>query len=365
MRIDLPPSPRILVVVLQRLGDVLLSTPLIRSLKRAWPEARIDALVFADTAGILAANPDITNVIAMPARPNLMQSLRVAARIFGRYDLSISTQAGDRPTFFACIGGGVRVAPVERRLSGHLKNFFLRRSVSVGPKIHRVREVLRLAEVLGIEPVGQVVTPDPVVAPIQPTRQYAVLHPAPMFRYKEWTADGWRALAQALVARGLEVVVTGGPAARERAYLDEISAEITADVIRQDGCLDWRQLTALLAGARLYVGPDTSVTHLAAATGCATVALFGPTDPILWGPWPAGGLKSAWSEAAQIQRRENVWLVQEPLPCVPCQQEGCERSLGSYSRCLDQMPLGRVLDTINQVLSEPFEQGGVSARTSL
>jgi len=43
-------------------------------------------------------------------------------------------------------------------------------------------------------------------------------------------------------------------------------------------------------GARLYVGPDTSVTHLAAASGCPTIALFGPTDPRLWGPWPEHGL---------------------------------------------------------------------------
>ena len=49
--------PRILVVTLRRIGDVLLTTPLIRSLRRAWPEAAIDALVFADTAGILGAIP--------------------------------------------------------------------------------------------------------------------------------------------------------------------------------------------------------------------------------------------------------------------------------------------------------------------
>jgi heptosyltransferase-3 len=59
---------RILVVALRRLGDVLLITPLIRSLKRAWPEATIDALVFEGTEGILAGNPDLAEIIAMPAR---------------------------------------------------------------------------------------------------------------------------------------------------------------------------------------------------------------------------------------------------------------------------------------------------------
>ncbi|MGZ8331353.1 MAG: glycosyltransferase family 9 protein, partial [Rhodoplanes sp.] len=59
IRLDLPPRPRILVVVLRRLGDVLLATPLMRSLRRAWPDARIEALVFAGTEGILAGNPDL------------------------------------------------------------------------------------------------------------------------------------------------------------------------------------------------------------------------------------------------------------------------------------------------------------------
>ena len=50
---------RILVISLRRIGDLLLTTPLIRSLRRAWPDSEIDVLVFANTAGILAGNPDI------------------------------------------------------------------------------------------------------------------------------------------------------------------------------------------------------------------------------------------------------------------------------------------------------------------
>ena len=56
-----------------------------------------------------------------------------------------------------------------------------------------------------------------------------------------------------------------------------------------DGILTWAELAGLIAAAKVYVGPDTSVTHLAAATGAMTVALYGPTDPRRWGPWPLGG----------------------------------------------------------------------------
>ncbi|MGH6683527.1 MAG: glycosyltransferase family 9 protein, partial [Pseudolabrys sp.] len=176
-------------------------------------------------------------------------------------------------------------------------------------------------------------------------------HAAPMFRYKQWTIDGWRELAAALSARGLEVIATGGPAEAERNYLNEIWNPAGVAVRRADGQLSWPHLTALLSKARVYIGPDTSVTHLAAAVGCPTVALFGPTDPRRWGPWPIGGLESIWAAAGTVQHRGNVWLVQNALPCTPCQLEGCERRLGSHSQCLDELPPAQVIAAVDQALA--------------
>src|SRR5215510_6568549 len=156
-RIELPPRPRILVVALRRLGDVLLTTPLIRSIRRAWPDATIDVLVFADTTGILEGNPDVDRVIAMPMRPTLLQSLALAARLFKRYHLAVSTQSGDRPTFFALLAGRDHaglVWPGER-----MKRRLLGRSVTAGEGVHRVEEMLCLADALGIARFGEVVAP--------------------------------------------------------------------------------------------------------------------------------------------------------------------------------------------------------------
>jgi heptosyltransferase-3 len=347
-RLDLPLRPRILVVCLRRLGDVLLTTPLIRSLRRAWPDAAIDALVFTDTAGILRGNPDLNAIVAMPERPTMAQSLALAARLFRKYDLAVSTQLGDRPTFFAFIAGRVRVGPIEPN-GGGLKRLVYRRALPIERGVHRVEENLRLADLLGIARVPDVVCPRYADAGTMPAGPYAVIHAAPMFRYKQWSKTGWRELAGALVARGLSVVATGGPAEAERRYLDEVWNG--APVTRLDGRLDWAQLAGALSKAQVYVGPDTSVTHLAAAAGCATVALYGPTDPRLWGPWPAGGLQSSWAAAGTMQNRGNVWLVQNPLPCMPCQLEGCERWLGSYSACLDEMAPAQVIAAVDQALA--------------
>jgi heptosyltransferase-3 len=348
-RLDLTAEPRILVVALRRLGDVLLTTPLIRSLRRAWPRARIEALVFADTAGILDGNPDLDAVIATPANPSAAQTLRLGARLLRRYDLAVSTQSGDRPTGFAIVAGRASVAPVADNANGRIKRALLTRSIAVQPGLHRVEDILRLADVLGIARVPEIVCPR-AAALDAPAGAYAVIHAAPMFRYKQWTAAGWRDIAAALAARGLTVIATGGPAAAEHTYLDEVWAGTA--VMRCDGQLSWPQLAGLLARASVYVGPDTSVTHLAAAAGCPAVAIYGPTDPRLWGPWPAGGMDDVWAAASTLQRRGNVWLVQNPLPCMPCQLEGCERRLDSDSQCLVELPAANVLAALDQALAE-------------
>jgi heptosyltransferase III len=356
--VDLPPRPRILVIALRRLGDVLFATSLTASLRRAYRDAVVDVLVFEGTAGILAGNPDIDRVVTMPQRSSAWQSLMLALRLAKRYDLAVSTQSGDRPTLFALIAGRRHVGPVDGGSRGALRRRALWRSVGPQPGSHRLEDMLRLADAIGIARVERLVCPGGIAPdggetpPLQDdtAEDYAVIHAAPMFQYKRWTVDGWRAVAASLLARGLKVVATGGPGAEERAFLDHIWGPLPA-VVRKDGQLSWPRLAGLLTGARLFVGADTSVTHLAAATGCPTIALFGPTDPRQWGPVPAGGLDPMWDRAGTIQRRNNVWLVQHPLPCLPCQQEGCERHIASYSKCLDELPPAQVLEAANAALA--------------
>jgi heptosyltransferase-3 len=101
----LPPEPRILVIAMRRLGDVLLTTPLVRSLKRGLPGARIDMLVFRGTEGMLAGNPDVDGVRTVATRPTPAETYALIKLLRRKYDLAISTQTGDRPTFLAFVAG--------------------------------------------------------------------------------------------------------------------------------------------------------------------------------------------------------------------------------------------------------------------
>ena len=173
---------RILVVALRRLGDVLLTTPLTRSLMRAYPDAAIDVLVFEGTQGILAGNPDIANVITMAERLGAIASFAMLRKLWRRYDLAISTQSGDRPTFYAWTAGRQSAGLVEGEgMLARVKRFMLTHPVEIVSNTHRVREVLRLAEALSIAPVAELVAPRGESSPgAVPTRPYAVIHAAPM-----------------------------------------------------------------------------------------------------------------------------------------------------------------------------------------
>lgn len=347
----LPPNPRVLVIVMRRLGDVLLATPLVRSLRLGLPGARVDVLAFRGTEGMLAGNPDVDRVITLAQRPSVGEMVRLIATLWRRYDLAVSTQTGDRPTFLAYVAGRRRAGLTVARGGGAWwKRRLLDHPVGSAPGDHRVVELLRLAGALGVAPRPELVAPTSKSAVARPEGRYAVLHANPMYRFRRWTDDGWRALAQALAARGLAVLATGGPDPAERAYLDRLWGPLDAVVERLDGKLDWPQLASLIGGAAVFVGPDTSMTHLAAASGCPTVAIYGPAGPHLIGPWPVGGLKLPWARTGTVQHRSNVWVVQHPLPCQPCENLGCERHFESYSRCLDELSATEVLVAVDAAL---------------
>jgi len=309
----------------------------------------VEALVFAGTEGILQGNPDLSAVITLPQRATARESLLLLRRLWRRYDLALSAQTGDRPVTAAWSAGRQSAGLVEADgVSAAVKKFALDRSSVTDRLRHRVLDVLALADLLGIAPLAELVCPAGEVRhDLIPAQPFAVVHASPMFVYKRWTVDGWRQLAAALRERGLRTVVTGADA--DRSYLDDVWSG--RDVVRLDGKLAWPELAAMIKAARVYVGPDTAITHLAAAAATPTVALYGPSDPRVWGPWPVGGLARPWAASGTIQRRGNVWLVQNPQDCLPCQQEGCERRLDSYSLCLDELTVNQVMSAVDQALA--------------
>ena len=358
-----PPPRSALVVSLRFLGDALLTTPLVHALKQRHPQCQVDALVFRGTEGVFAGNPDLRCVIGVPERPSRSELRAILRALWRRYDLAVVTQPGTRPHLFGWAAGRYRVGLVPSEPGkAWWKKWLAHRHAPFDGAEARVLENQRLTSLLGIDAAPVVVAPSAGEDAAQSsahvgfdvTRQpFAVVHAAPRWVYKRWTDDGWRSLIAALARRGLRVVMTGGPGDAERGYLDRILAGTDpAGCVRIDGRLSFGQTADLLRHARLYVGPDTATTHLAAACGTPTLALYGPTDPRIWGPWPARDGRR-YERVAPLQRRGNVALLQNPaFACVPCQLEGCERHRESASACLDELPVQRVLDAARHLLGD-------------
>lgn len=342
-----------LVIVTRRIGDVVLATPLIRSVARAWPRAAIDALVFDGTQGALTAHPDLRRVLAVPERPGVAQHIGFLLRIARRYDVALSLVPGDRPTLYAFVAGRRRAGLLLDTPRQRWKRALLDRWVPFdGRDTHTVRIHLAIATALGIPAGGEIEVRwspgdeqevDALVGGPQ-APPLAVLHAYPKFNYKMWHRDGWADLARALAARGCRVVLTGGGEPAERDYVDDIAQRMPPGTLNAAGRLSFAASACLVSRAAVYVGPDTALTHVAAALGTPTVALFGPTDPVKWGPWPRGHApdENPWRRCGS-QRVGNVTLLQGTQFCVPCLHEGCGRSITSFSDCLQQVPASRVI----------------------
>src|SRR5665811_757506 len=96
---------RVLVIVTRRIGDVLLATPLIRTIREAWPKTSIDVLVYKNTEGVIVNNPDIEKIITIDEDSTIGSDINPILKIFRRYDISFCTLAGDRQVFYAWLAG--------------------------------------------------------------------------------------------------------------------------------------------------------------------------------------------------------------------------------------------------------------------
>ena len=364
---------RIVVVVTRQIGDVLLTTPLLNAARARWPAARIDVLGLAGTLDVLAGQPAVSSCIDIGPTRSLRERLALLRRLWRRWDLALIAEASDRAHLLGLIAAPVRAGLVpQTKAHAWWKRPLLRHAVTVAGIADRhiaAEKVALLAPWFADAPAPVVTTPAARALPEALERDLreapVVVHVPSMWRYKQWPLAHYAEVVRALLDDGRQVVLTGGPDAADRAKVAEL-AGLAGPPRLIDACgqLDFGQLAGLLARAALYIGPDTSVTHLAAAAGVPVIALFGPTDPTRWGPIGTGpGARPFIRIADGTQRRGQVVLLQGPGDCVPCGRAGCEDHRDSASACLEAIAPERVLAEARRVL-DGRERDGAPADAS-
>ena len=346
---------RALIVKLRHHGDVLLASPVFSALKRAAPQAEIDALVYSETRDMLLLHPAISRLFEIDrAWKSQAPGRRAAAewRLFSalrarRYDLIIHLTDHSRGAWLArLLGAPYAVAPDYPEKPRWWRASFTHRVPQAGLR-HTVEFNLDALRRIGIQPGpadrALILVPGEqaqsraaalLVENRLVDKGFILLHPGSRWQFKCWPAERFAALMDEMHRRGERLVLTAAPDQPEFELIAEIHRRTQAPFIDLAGQLTLKALAALCARARLFIGVDSAPMHIAAAMGTPVVALFGPSGEAEWRPW---------------MTRHRV-VVSAEHPCRPCGNDGCGG--GKLSECLTTLPVESVLAAIDSLLAQ-------------
>ena len=337
---------RALVVKLRHHGDVLLAAPVLSVLKAHSPAIEVDALVYDDTAPMLAGHPALARLHTVGRRwrsLGALARLRHEKALFGelrarRYDLLVHLDNQARGAWLArTLGARHAVGPIDRERGGWWHRSFSHLYPLVRNR-HAVEVNLDALRRIGLQPgLGErKVVFVPGAAAEEKVRDlvtepFVHMHPASRWKFKCWPAERNAALADRLAAEGHRIVFTAAP--DETHFIDEIVERMTSQAVNLAGKLSLKELGALTARAKLFIGVDSMPMHLAAAMGVPTVALFGPSSEVIWGPW-------------NVEQR----VVTTMHSCRPCGVDGCGGS--KVSECLTLLGVDPVHAAAKELLAQ-------------
>ena len=338
---------RALVLKLRHHGDVLLSAPVLSVLKARAPGLEVDALVYDDTAPMLEGHPALSQLHVVGRKwrsEGAFSRLAKEAGLFKAlrargYDLIVHLSEQPRGAWLArWLGARYSVAPKIANRGKYWQRSFTHYYPLVARR-HMVEVNLDALRRIGVQPALDerkvLFVPgaqaEQAVDKLLGGGPFIHLHPASRWRFKCWTAEKNAQLIERFAAEGHQVVVTAAP--DETQMIDEILAKAKAKPLNLAGKLTLKQLGALAARARLFVGVDSMPMHLAAAMGVPTVALFGPSGESEWGPW-------------NVAHR----VVKSAHTCRPCGQDGCGG--GKLSECLTLLPVDAVHAAARELLAK-------------
>lgn len=348
----------ILLIRLRLIGDVVFTTPILRALRRRFPDARLSYVVEPHAAPVVVGNPHLDEVI-VASRPDapgrLASDVRLARRLRAdRYDLVLDLHGGPRSAMLALATGAPRRIGYTVTGRGWMYTERVPRDRSLQPR-HSVVNQWDLLTPLGFAP------PDPdgdstempvsaaavqsvagklATAGIGADSPVIVLHVSAGNPFRRWPAASFVDLIKGLIEadRSRRVVVLSGPS--EHAAAREIGGRARAELgdagrgVVDDADFDIAELRALMDVAALFIGGDSGPLHVAGTTSVPIVGLYGPTLAARSAPWRPPRFVT-----------ESIEL--SGLPCRPCDQRRC--APGDF-RCLGLIAAARVTEAAERAL---------------
>lgn len=352
----------VLLIRLRLIGDVVLSTPVIRALRREFPGARLTYLVERGSAAVVEGNPHLDEVMVIERTrgvARVLHDLRLAWQLRRRrFDVVIDMHGGPRSSWLAFASG----APQRIGYDMPGRSWMYTRTVARARDLRPRHSVLNQWDLLSAVDGAVVTAPlpardavemplDPAAdrrmadrlasAGVDPTHELLVVHVSASNPFRRWPESAFIEVVASLAAGSPKrrLVMSSGPSDREAAGrivrgARELLGQPDASRVLEFGEFDLRELRALIGRSRLFIGGDTGPLHIAATTATPVVAVYGPTLPVRSAPWRDPAIFTAAVEV-------------EGLPCRPCDQRVCEP--GDY-RCLTTLKPQDVLAAAERAL---------------
>jgi heptosyltransferase-2 len=326
----------ILVIRLSALGDILLTTPVLRLIRQHCPEAQIHVLVKAAYHDLLRAHPGVDRVLCVPQEQSFLETVGTLRQM--RYDLVIDLQRTLRSRLlyhglWSRHKLAYRKRTVRRALLVHLGWNTLQAMMPV-PELYAA-PLRRLGMQTPLAPLEMHLAPGSAAAmqayvqrilPHDHQRPLLALAPGARWPTKRWSLARFAAVAEELAAaRGAAVVILGG--AEDVSLGEALCQRLHVPVLDCTGQLSLMQTAALLQRCRLLLSNDSGLMHLATALHVPVVAIFGPTV----------------QEFGFYPFRATAQVISTSLACRPCSTKGSARCPRGHHHCMQHVTVSEVL----------------------
>ncbi len=354
---------KILVMKFRNIGDVLLVTPLLSNLKRAYPKAKIDVALNKGTEDMITLNPNINDVIIYDREK--IKSFKGIKRVweeikFGlnirakKYDMIINTTKGDRGTQLAFISKAKIKIGYKNSKNLLLKNIFdyempnqeLRHTIETNLDVLRILKLPiqdKKVEIFWNKKDEKTV--DKYIE----NKNFIHIHPVSRWLFKCIDDTTMAKIIDYCETKlNKKVVLTSAPIKQELDKINSILKICKTKPISLAGKLTLKQTAYLNSKAKFFIGVDTAIMHISAANNIPVLAFFGPSGADHWGPWDNELIESGYKTRRGIRKMGKHTVIQRNWKCVPCGKDGCNGT--KISDCL----IGLDMEIIKKSINDKF-----------
>lgn len=334
----------ILIIRFSSLGDLILTSPVLRELRRQFPDSHITLLTSEGFGRILANNPNVDQTIYHPRQESLPQLGQLIKRLKNqRFDLVYDAHDSVRSKLVRWILRLFRPSMKCLVIDKHSRqrvNLIRHKRHSQELKLSQRSRLLQPLGQIANQPLQHHTELYPSAKDEQYVQQWLkqqnlkdapilAIGPSASFDLKKWPLEYFDQLVRELSSKSLNILLVGGPNEPETTAIYQ---RFSTHICNAAGQFSPIQTAALLKKCALVICNDTSISHMAEAMGTPCLVLFGPTV----------------REFGYAPYLSNSLMLETDLPCRPCSRNGKGKCrITEYKLCLKGIPVQRVLDEVS------------------